>query len=149
MTISSRGRYALRMMIDIAENCAGGYVPVKEIAKRQAISVKYLEQIVSQLTKAGLLRSGRGSLGGYSLTKEPHEYTAGEVLRVAEGTLAPVACLADEQFQCNRRDFCQTLGFWKGLQENIEKYLDSVSLRDLMKEKEKDKPARRRPKASA
>jgi len=149
MTISSRGRYALRMMIDIAENCGGGYVPVKEIAKRQAISVKYLEQIVSQLTKAGLLRSGRGSLGGYTLTKEPHEYTAGEILRVAEGSLAPVACLADDQFACNRRDFCQTLPFWKGLEKNIEDYLNSVNLKSLMREKEKEKTGKRRPRTSA
>jgi len=124
------------MMIDIAENCSEGFVPIKEISKRQNISVKYLEQIVSQLTKSGLLRSGRGSQGGYALTKTPREYTVGEILRVAEGgTIAPVACLAVENYDCNRKDFCQTLDFWKGLRDAIDKYVDSVTLQNLMKEK--------------
>lgn len=141
MTISSRGRYALRMMIDIAENSCEGFVPMKEISRRQAISVKYLEQIVSQLTKAGLLRSGRGSQGGYALTRAPKEYTVGEIVRVAEGgTLAPVACLAHADFDCARRDFCQTLDVWKGLQKVIDNYVDSVTLQSLMR----DKPAEKR-----
>jgi len=124
------------MMIDIAENCSEGFVPIKEISRRQCISVKYLEQIVSQLTKAGLLRSGRGSQGGYALTKAAGEYTIGEILRVAEGgTIAPVACLADREFDCDRKDFCQTLGFWKGLRDAIDSYVDSVSLQSLMKDK--------------
>jgi len=123
------------MMIDIAENCSEGFVPIKEISKRQNISVKYLEQIVSQLTKSGLLRSGRGSQGGYALTKAPKEYMVGEILRVAEGgTIAPVACLANENFNCNRRDFCQTLDFWKGLRDAIDKYVDSTTLQSLMKD---------------
>jgi len=129
------------MMIDIAENCSEGFVPIKEISKRQNISVKYLEQIVSQLTKAGLLRSGRGSQGGYALTKTPGEYTIGEILRIAEGgTIAPVACLANEDYDCNRRNFCQTLSFWKGLRDTIDKYVDSVSLQNLLK----DKPPKKR-----
>jgi Rrf2 family protein len=124
------------MMIDIAENCSEGFVPIKEISKRQDISVKYLEQIVSQLTKSGLLRSGRGSQGGYALTKTPGEYAVGEILRIAEGgNIAPVACLADENFNCNRRSFCQTLGFWKGLRDTIDRYVDSVSLQSLLKDK--------------
>jgi len=105
------------------------------VSKRQAISVKYLEQIVSQLTKAGLLRSGRGSQGGYTLVKTPKEYSVGEILRAAEGTLAPVACLADPDFGCNRADFCPTLGFWKGLHEAIDKYVDGTSLQHLIKNK--------------
>ena len=143
MTISSRGRYALRMMIDIAENCASGFVPVKDIARRQEISVKYLEQIVSQLTRAGLLRSGRGSLGGYTLTKTPKEYTVGEILRASERTLAPVSCLVEDAPKCHRADFCQTLAFWKGLGGAIDKYIDSVNLQSLMKAKT---PAPRRGK---
>jgi len=145
MTVSSRGRYALRMMIDIAEHGSKGFVPVKEVSKRQEISVKYLEQIVAQLTKAGLLRSGRGSLGGYALTRTPKEYTVGEVLRAAEGNLAPVACLADAHYPCNRKDFCQTLCVWKGLQNAIESYVDSITLQSLLK----DKSAKRRGKAAA
>jgi len=135
MTISSRGRYALRMMIDIAENCAGGFVPVKDIARRQEISVKYLEQIVSQLTKAGLLRSGRGALGGYTLTKTAKEYTVGEILRASEKTLAPVSCLVEDAPKCHRADFCQTLPFWKGLESAIDKYIDSANLQSLTKPK--------------
>jgi len=124
------------MMIDIAENSSEHFVPIKEISKRQSISVKYLEQIVSQLTKAGLLRSGRGSQGGYALTKTPKEYTIGEILRIAEGgTIAPVACLADENFVCARKDFCQTLDFWKGLRDTIDTYVDSVNLQNLIRDK--------------
>jgi len=142
MTVSSRGRYALRMMIDIAEHCGVGFVPIKDVSKRQAISVKYLEQIVSQLTKAGLLRSGRGSQGGYTLVKTPKEYSVGEILRAAEGTLAPVACLADPDFNCNRADFCPTLGFWKGLHEVIDRYVDGTSLQQLIKGKGPGKRAK-------
>jgi Rrf2 family protein len=95
-----------------------------------------LEQIVSQLTKAGLLRSGRGSQGGYALTRTPGEYIIGEILRVAEGgTLAPVACLANKELCCARKDFCQTVDVWKGLQKAIDSYVDSISLQSLTKEK--------------
>jgi Rrf2 family protein len=123
------------MMIDIAEHCGVGFVPIKDVSRRQAVSVKYLEQIVSQLTKAGLLRSGRGSQGGYTLVKTPREYTVGEILRVAEGTLAPVACLADPDFGCNRVDFCPTIAFWRGLHDAIDKYVDSATLQSLIKNK--------------
>ena len=133
MKISSRGRYALRMMIDIAENSEGQPVTIKDISERQAISTKYLEQIVTGLTRARLLRSERGPQGGYMLTKAPREYTAGQIIRAIEGDLAPVACLADEPNQCARRTICQTLDFWTGLYKTIEEYVDSVTLQDLLR----------------
>jgi len=120
------------MMIDIAEQSDGEWVPLKDISERQEISVKYLEQIVTNLTRAGLLRSGRGSGGGYMLTKAPDQYTAGEILRAIEGKLAPVACLEDETNQCKRSSHCKTLGFWKGLFETIDHYVDSVTLQDFI-----------------
>ena len=132
MKISTKGRYALRMMIDIAEHGDNGWVPIKDVSKRQEISTKYLEQIVTNLTRAKLLRSGRGSGGGYMLAKTPDQYTAGEILRAIEGDLAPVACLKDEVNQCERSNCCKTLGFWKGLYKLIDKYVDSVTLQDFI-----------------
>ena len=132
MKISTKGRYALRMMIDIAEQNSSEWVPIKDISERQKISVKYLEQIVTNLTRAGLLRSGRGSSGGYMLTKTPEQYTAGEILRAIEGKLAPVACLEDDINQCEQQSGCKTLVFWKGLQKTINNYLNSVTLQDFM-----------------
>jgi len=132
MKISTKGRYALRMMIDIAEQGAGKMVPIKYISARQGVSLKYMEQIVTDLTKAGLLRSGRGAGGGYMLTKTPGQYTAGEILRALEGKLAPVACLEDEVNRCDRVSFCKTLGFWEGLHKVIVDYVDSVTLQDLI-----------------
>ena len=132
MKVSTKGRYALRMMIDIAEHRDHERTPIKEISERQGISVKYLEQIVTNLTRAGLLRSGRGSGGGYSLTKSPEQYTVGEILRAIEGKMAPVACLEDEVNQCGRSVHCKTLGFWAGLYKVIDKYVDSVTLQDLL-----------------
>lgn len=131
MKISSKGRYALRMMVDIAENDTGKWVTIKGISERQGISVKYLEQIVTNLTRAGLLRSERGPQGGYMLTKLPEQYTAGQIIRAIEGKLAPVACLNDEVNLCERSGYCKTLDFWKGLYENIDNYVDSVTLKEL------------------
>ncbi|MCL2099433.1 MAG: RrF2 family transcriptional regulator [Oscillospiraceae bacterium] len=131
MKISTKGRYALRMMLDISENSNNEWIPIKEISERQGISIKYLEQIVTSLTRAGLLRSGRGPQGGYMLTKLPEQYTAGEIIRAIEGKLAPVACLADEVNLCERKDCCKTLGFWQGLYETIDSYVDSVTLKDF------------------
>ena len=136
MRISTKGRYALRMMIDIAEHGKDGRVTIKDISERQGISVKYLEQIVPNLKRSGLLRSERGSSGGYTLAKEPCQYTAGEILRVIEGRLAPVACLEDETNQCSRKNICKTLGFWEGLYKVIDDYIDSVTLQDFMDSKE-------------
>ena len=130
--ISAKGRYALRMMIDIAEHDAEEKVSIKEISERQDISAKFLEQIVTNLTRARLLRSERGSGGGYSLTKAPEQYTVGEILRAVEGKLAPVACLQDDINQCERSGLCKTLGFWQGLHKAIDEYVDSASLRDLI-----------------
>lgn len=132
MKISTKGRYALRMMIDIAKHSQGQWVPIKEISERQGISVKYLEQIVTSLTKSGLLRSFRGSGGGYMLTRSPEQYTAGQILRTIEGKLAPVACLEDEENLCERKDRCLTLNFWQGLYQVINTYADSVTLLDLV-----------------
>ncbi len=131
MKISTKGRYALRMMIDIAINSDGNWVSLKDISERQGISVKYLEQIVTLLTKAGLLRSVRGSGGGYMLTKSPEQYTIGQILRTIEGRLAPVACLESDENLCERKDECPTLEFWQGLFNTVNEYVDSYTLKDL------------------
>ena len=131
MKISSKGRYALRMMIDIAQHNAGEWISIKDISERQGISIKYLEQIVTNLTKSGLLLSSRGPQGGYMLAKSPDKYTAGQIIRVIEGNLVPVACLDNESNQCERRSFCPTVTFWEGLYGVINKYVDSVTLQDL------------------
>ena len=133
MKVSTKGRYALRMMIDIAENDAKERVTIKEISERQGISIKYLEQIVPNLTRAGLLRGERGCGGGYVLTKPPDQYTVGGILRAIEGKLAPVACLDSETNYCERNGHCKTLDFWKGLYEVINNYVDSVTLKDFLK----------------
>ncbi|MCL2227729.1 MAG: RrF2 family transcriptional regulator [Oscillospiraceae bacterium] len=133
MKVSTKGRYALRMMIDIAENSdESGRIPIRDISERQGISIKYLEQIVTNLTRAGLLRSVRGSGGGYNLTKKPEQYTVGEILRAIEGKLAPVACLEDDVNQCGRVDICLTIGFWEELYRIIDDYVDSKTLQDLL-----------------
>lgn len=131
MKISSKGRYALRMMIDIAQHNAGEWISIKDISERQGISIKYLEQIVTNLTKSGLLVSSRGPQGGYMLSKSPDQYTVGQILRVIEGNLAPVACLETDVNQCERCGRCPTIDFWKGLYNVINKYVDSVTLHDL------------------
>lgn len=138
LKISTRGRYALRTMIDIAVNSDGDRnITIKEISQRQRISVKYLEQIVGVLSKAKLLRSVRGAQGGYRLCRRPEDYTAGEILRLAEGGLAPVECLENEENTCPRRTVCPTLDFWKGLDRAVREYVDSVTLADLA-QKEKN-----------
>ena len=132
MMISTKGRYALRFMIDIALNSRNEPVSIKDICQRQDISVKYLEQIVNMLNRAGLLKSHRGAHGGYTLAKAPEEYTIGDILRVTEGTLAPVACLEEEVNTCERADICPTLSFWDGLYKTVNEYIDSVRLSDIM-----------------
>lgn len=134
MKISTKGRYALRFMIDLAQNSAGGEcVSLKDISNRQGISVKYLEQIVTTLVKEGLIRSVRGNQGGYILAKPASQYTAGEILRAVEGRLAPVSCLDNEYNLCPRKDVCPTIRFWEGLYEAINNYVDSYTLEDLAK----------------
>jgi len=132
MKVSTRGRYALRLMIDLAENGGEGLVTLRDVAQRQEISVKYLEQIVSVLSKAGLVRSSRGPQGGYSLSRPAEEYTVGDILRLTEGDLAPVSCLEGEENQCSRCDRCGTLGFWNGLYAVVNQYIDRFTLADLV-----------------
>ncbi len=132
MKISTKGRYALRLMIDLAQHDAGGYIPLRDISKRQEISAKYLEQIVVQLSRAGFVRSIRGAQGGYQLSRPPAEYTVGDILRITEGSLAPVACLEHEPIECGRAADCITLDFWRGLYKVINDYVDSMTLEDLV-----------------
>jgi Rrf2 family protein len=133
MKISTKGRYALRFMVDLAQNSTGGCVSLKDISKRQGISIKYLEQIVTVLVKEGLIRSVRGNRGGYMLVKSPSYYTAGEILRALEGNLAPVACLESETNPCPNKNNCPTIRFWEGLYKAVNKYVDSYTLDDLAK----------------
>lgn len=132
MKVSTKGRYALRLMIDLAEHDHGSFIPLKEISSRQGISIKYLEQIVNQLSRAGLLRSVRGAQGGYRLSKPANSYTAGEILRVTEGGLAPIACLEKNAAVCPRNDNCSTISFWNGFAQVINNYVDNITLEDLV-----------------
>lgn len=131
MKISTKGRYALRMLSDLAVNC-DRYVSLKEIAERQNISKKYLEQIVPLLNSAGFLKTNRGYQGGYMLNKKPQECTVGEILRITEGNLAPVTCLEQSPNQCKRCSECVTLPVWEGLYKIISEYFDSITLEDLI-----------------
>lgn len=134
MKISTKGRYALRIMLDIAMHDDGKYIPLKDIAKRQNLTVKYLEQIISLLNKAGYLQSLRGNTGGYRLAKNLDEYVVGDILRVTEGDLAPVACLKKCGDFCQREDICNTVSFWRGLDRVINEYVDSYTLKDLLEQ---------------
>lgn len=134
MLISTKGRYALRVMADLAEHPTAGYVPLKEIAGRQDISEKYLEAIIKLLVKAGLLSGVRGKGGGYRLTRPPEQYTVGEILRLTEESLAPVTCLGADASPCARAASCRTLPLWQGLDRVIGEYLDGVTLADLLRQ---------------
>ncbi len=134
MLISTKGRYALRVMIEIASDKTGDYVPLARIADHQNISMKYLESIIVLLSKAGLLDGKRGKNGGYKLFRDPSEYTILEILRLTEGGLAPVACLESEVNNCVRAKTCQTLPLWEGLNNIINNYLGSISLANLMEQ---------------
>ena len=131
MQISTKGRYALRLMLDLAVHNTGELVKIKDISAREYISEKYLEQIISSLKKAGYVKSLRGAQGGYMLAREPETYTVGTILRLTEGSMKPVACLEDEPNQCSRAGECVTLRLWKMLDEAIEGVLDKVTLQDL------------------
>ena len=131
MKFSTKGRYALRLMVELASRDPNENVPLKEIGASQQISVKYLEQIITSLSRAGLVKAGRGSQGGYRLTRRPCEYTAGEILRAMEGSLAPIPCLEGEENLCPNSGSCFTLPFWSGLGKVIDQYVDSVTLEDL------------------
>lgn len=132
MKISTKGRYALRLMMDLAMNNTGEPVRIKDIAARQEISDKYLEQIISTLNKAGYVKSIRGPQGGYRLTKAPEQYTVGMILRLTEGSLAPVSCLEDEVNTCPRQDGCATLRLWQMLDTAISNIVDKVTLADIV-----------------
>ena len=136
MKISTKGRYALRLMIDLATNDAGEPIRIKEVAARQGISDKYLEQMISILNKAGYVKSARGPQGGYILKKKPEDYTVGMILRLTEGSLAPVACVEEEEKDCDRQKSCVTYILWKKLNDAISDVVDTVTLQDLVDWKE-------------
>ena len=134
MVISSKGRYALRVMVDLAEHGGDGYVSMRDVARRQEISDKYAGQIMTLLSRAGLVDGVTGKGGGYRLTRRPEEYPLGEILRLTEGSLAPVACLEETAEACPRSQQCRTLALWQGLDKVIHDYLDSVTIADLIEQ---------------
>ena len=138
MIISTKGRYAVRLMYDLAVHHTGDWVALKDVSRRQGISVKYLEQIVRQLSICGYLKSLRGPHGGYQLAKEPADYTIYEILQITEGSLQPVACLDDEINQCGRYHECPTIGIWECLGQVIREYLSQITLEDIV-ERAKEK----------
>ena len=131
MKISTKGRYAIRVMIDLAEHNTGEFIPLMDIAERQEISEKYLESIVSVLSKNELLLSLRGKGGGYKLNRLPEEYTIGDILRLTEGSFAPVACVEKKPNTCVKAGECKTLGMWEGFQKVVEQYFDGITIADL------------------
>lgn len=131
--VSTRGRYALRVLVDMAEHASAGYVPMKQIAQRQSLPKKYLEQIMPVLVKNGLVEGVHGAKGGYRLTREPEAYTVGEILRLTEGDLAPVACLCRDAEPCGRQAECRTIAMWNEFSRITNEYFDGVRLSDLMK----------------
>lgn len=134
MLISTKGRYALRVMADLAQHPTEGYIPLKEIAERQEISEKYLEAIIKILVKARLLSGVRGKGGGYKLTRSPEQYSVGAILRLTEESLAPVTCLGENSEPCARASGCLTLPLWQGLDRVINEYLDGITLADLLRQ---------------
>ena len=132
MMISTRGRYALRVLVDLAEHDNEGYLPLKEIAARQEISLKYVEQVMSLLSANGLVATAHGKGGGYRLNRDPVDYRVGDILRATEGTLAPVACLEYAPNDCPRAAECSTLYIWEGLFEAVNSYLDSITIQDIV-----------------
>lgn len=133
MMISTKGRYALRVMIDLAEHCNGEYIPMKDVVKRQQVSQKYVERIMTMLSKAGFVEAVHGKGGGYRLNRSPEEYIVGDILRLTEGSLAPVACLDCDAQECERADQCRTLPMWKDLNDKITDFFDGITIADLMK----------------
>ena len=132
MLVSTRGRYAIRVMIDLAEHMNGKYIPMKEIADRQDVSLKYMTKIMQALTKSGMLDGQHGKGGGYKLNRDPEEYRVGDILRLTEGTLAPVACIDETDCKCNRSFECRTRPMWNELDKLISEYLDGITIADLM-----------------
>ncbi len=133
MRISTKGRYALRMLVDLAQHRNDGFIALKDIAERQNISKKYLEQIVPVLNKSNILRTNRGFQGGYMLAVSPDKITVGEILRLTEGSLSPLACIDDDNYiQCGRSEECSTLYVWQGLKKVVTEYLDGITLQDIL-----------------
>ena len=132
MKVSTKGRYALRLMLDLAVYNTGRPISLKDVAKRQQISEKYLEQIISLLNKAGFVRSIRGPQGGYMLTKAPAEYTVGRILRLTEGDLAPVSCVEKDGMECERRQGCVTVRIWEQINEAVNGVVDHITLADMV-----------------
>lgn len=132
MMVSTRGRYALRVLVDLAEHNTGEYIPMKNVAERQEISLKYLEQILPILTKNGLIEGMTGKGGGYRLCKDPAQYSVGEILRLTEGNLAPISCLECGTSVCERSDQCKTLPMWEKFQQITNSYFDSISIANLL-----------------
>lgn len=135
MKISTKGRYAVRVMLDLALNNTGECIKVKDIAARQDISEKYLEQIIAVLNKAGYVKSVRGAQGGYKISRSPEEYTVGMILRLTEGSMAPVSCLENGTEECERCDTCETLEVWKDLYAAINQVIDNVTIADLVEKR--------------
>ena len=133
MIVSTRGRYALRVLVEMAEHSPDERIPLKEITERQEISQKYMESIMTLLSKNGFVDAIHGKGGGYMLNRKPEEYHVGDILRLTEGTLAPVACLEKDADKCPKENVCRTVGMWRKLDDLIETYLDSVTIADLMK----------------
>lgn len=132
MLVSTRGRYAIRVMIDLAEHMNGKYIPMKEIADRQDVSLKYMTKIMQALTKSGMLDGQHGKGGGYKLNRDPEEYRVGDILRLTEGTLAPVACIDETDCKCDRSFECRTRPMWNELDKLISEYLYGITIADLM-----------------
>lgn len=139
MKISTKGRYALRLMLDLSTNYTGNYIPLKTIAQRQDISDKYLEQIIHQLSKQKFVESIRGAQGGYKLSRLPAQYTVGEILRTVEGSLAPVSCL-DCNTPCARTESCLSIGLYRKIQDAVDQIVDNTTLQDLIDEHNKKQP---------
>ena len=134
MIISTRGRYALRVMIDLAENASDSYIPMKAVAERQNISLKYLEKILPSLAKNNFIVGVHGKGGGYKLTKKPEEYKIGDIIRVTEGDIVSVSCLECNAEKCENEENCRTRSMWSRLQDIVNNYLDSITIADLMKD---------------
>ena len=132
MMVSTKGRYALTVMADLAKNAGEGFVSLADIAEREQLSMKYLESIISVLNKGGMLESLRGKNGGYKLARKPEEYTVNEILLLTEGTLAPVNCIMQDGVECEKAATCSTLPLWAGLDAVIENYLSNITLEDII-----------------
>jgi len=132
MKISTKGRYALRMLVYLADHRNNGYISLKEISGKEQLSRKYMEQIIPVLTKAGILKANRGPQGGYMLTGSPENYTVGQILRLTEGSLSPVECASQNPVECERSTDCPTLIIWQGLYKVINEYLDGITLQDIL-----------------